>query len=81
MEYAQLSEEKSSAQELRSIAVKTIASPCKTNVRMDLIEKLIFLCILALGKRNAVDKVNYFIKRNSWNDAFSFEGRAISNTR
>ena len=51
MKYAKLAEENSSAQELRSIAVKTNVSPWKKNVTMDSIEKLIFLCVLALGKK------------------------------
>lgn len=53
MEYRKMDvESNASAQEFRSLAVKSTLSRWKEGERMDTLEKLIFLCVLALGKHH-----------------------------
>ena len=55
MEYRKMDvESNASAQEFRSLAVKSTLSRWKEGERMDTLEKLIFLCVLALGKRRGM---------------------------
>ena len=54
-------ESNASAQEFRSLAVKSTLSRWKQSERMDTLEKLIFLCVLALGKDARINLIELLV--------------------